>query len=316
MTSLTRQTPSASVDASAETSRHERQALTEAILASRARCPSLRERRRLQQEAVLLNLDIADRIAGRYAGRGVEWDDLVQVARVGLMKAVVGYHAGKGAGFAAYASPTIAGEIKRYFRDNGWMVRPPRRLQEMHSQLHLVEPDLQQQLHRSPSAGELARALGVEPGELSDALMAAGGYTPLSLDAPTHADSDVSLGDGLPDDSDPYKVVELTEWLRPALARLTDRERRIIRLRFVDGRTQVQIGRQLGVSQMHVSRLLAGVLGRLRDDLEITDATATPSVGFRNGSLAGVQRRAVIHRDIAAPQRVLAGARPWTSVSA
>jgi len=279
MTSLALPTPSASVDASAENSRHERQALTEAILASRARCPIPRERRRLQQEAVLLNLVLADGIAARYAGRGVEWDDLVQVARVGLLKAVVGYRGSNGAGFAAYASPTIAGEIKRYFRDYGWMVRPPRRLQEMHSQLHLVEPDLQQQLHRSPTADELARALGVEPGELSEALMAAGGYTPLSLDAPTHADSGVSLGDGLPDDSDPYNVVERAEWFRPALARLTDRERRIIRLRFVEGLTQVQIGRHLGVSQMQVSRLLAQVLGRLRDGLEITDATATASAG-------------------------------------
>jgi RNA polymerase sigma-B factor len=316
MTSLALSTPSASVDASAEPSRHEGQALTEDILASRARCPTLRERRRLQQEAVLLNLDLADGIAARYAGRGVEWDDLVQVARVGLLKAVVGYHVGTGAGFAAYASPTITGEIKRYFRDYGWMVRPPRRLQEMNSLLRLVEPDLQQQLHRSPSTSELARALGVEPGELSDALMAAGGYTPLSLDAPTHADSGVSLGDGLPDDSDPCKVVERAEWLRPALARLTDRERRIIRLRFVDGLTQVQIGRHLGVSQVHVSRLLAGVLGRLRDDLEITDATATTSARSRDGSLAGVQRRAAIHSDIAAPQRVLATHLPWTSVSA
>jgi RNA polymerase sigma-B factor len=254
-------------------------------LASRARCPSPHERRRLQQEAVLLNLVLADRIAARYAGRGVEWDDLVQVARVGLLKAVVGYRTGKGAGFAAYASPTIAGEIKRYFRDYAWMVRPPRRLQEMHNQLHLVEPDLAQQLHRSPSAGELARAIGVEPGELSDVLMAAGSYTPLSLDAPTHADSGVSLGDTLPGDSDPYDVVERAEWLHPALARLTDRERRVIRLRFVDGLTQVQIGRQLGVSQMQVSRLLASILGRLRDDLEITDATATASAGRLPGWL-------------------------------
>ena len=283
MTSLALPTPSAS----GEASRRERQALTEAILASRACCPSPRERRRLQQEAVLLNLVLADGIAARYAGRGVEWDDLVQVARVGLLKAVVGYRAGKGAGFAAYASPTIAGEIKRYFRDYGWMVRPPRRLQEMHSQLHLVEPYLQQRLHRSPSADELARALGVEPGELSDALMAAGGYTALSLDAPSHADSGASLGDGLPDDGDPYNMVVRAEWLRPALARLTDRERRIIRLRFVDGLTQVQIGRHLGVSQMQVSRLLAGVLGRLRDDLETTDATATTSTGRLPGSAPG-----------------------------
>lgn len=247
---------------------HERLALTESILARLARCRSLRQRLLLQQEVVMLNLALADGIAARYAGRGVDWDDLVQVARVGLLKAVVGYRAGKGAGFPAYAAPTIAGEVKRYFRDYSWMVRPPRRIQELHNELRSVEPDLQQRLHRSPSVGELSSALGVDPAELSDTLVARGGYTVLSLDAPTHSGSGLSLGDALPDDSDPYESVEQVEWLRPALARLTDRERSIITLRFVDGLTQEQIGRHLGVSQMQVSRLLALILARLRDALE------------------------------------------------
>ena len=268
-------TPSIHVDARAEAGRHERHTLTESLLARLASSRSVRERRRLQQEVVLLNLGLADSIAARYAGRGIEWDDLVQVGRVGLLKAVVGYHASKGAGFSAYATPTIAGEIKRYFRDYGWMVRPPRRLQELHSELTSLEPDLQHRLHRAPSAGELAGALGVEPGELSDALVARSGYSALSLDAPTRADTGLSLGDALPDDSDPYAGVERAEWLRPALAGLTERERRIIRLRFVDGLTQEQIGRHLGVSQMQVSRLLASSLDRLRDDLGISDAAAT-----------------------------------------
>jgi len=268
-------TPSTHVDARAEAGRHERHALTESLLARLARSRSVHERRRLQQEVVLLNLGLADSIAARYAGRGIEWDDLVQVGRVGLLKAVVGYHASKGAGFSAYATPTIAGEIKRYFRDYGWMVRPPRRLQELHSELTSLEPDLQHRLHRAPSAGELAGALGVEPGELSDALVARSGYSALSLDAPTRADSGLSLGDAMPDDSDPYAEVERAEWLRPALAGLTERERRIIRLRFVDGLTQEQIGRHLGVSQMQVSRLLASILDRLRDALGISDAAAT-----------------------------------------
>ena len=127
---------------------------------------------------MLLNLSLADGIAARYAGRGVEWDDLVQVARLGLIKAVAGYRTGEGAGFAAYASPTIAGEIKRHFRDHGRMIRPPRRLQELRGQLRLVEPDLQQRLHRKPSAVELASELDVEVGEVSDAQMAAQSYTP------------------------------------------------------------------------------------------------------------------------------------------
>jgi len=216
---------------------------------------------------VLLNLPLADCIAARYAGRGIDRDDLVQVGRVGLVKAVMGYQINKGATFPAYATPTIAGEIKRYFRDYGWMVRPPRRLQELSSQLSSVEPDLQQRLLRAPSGGELALALGVKPAEMSDALVARGGYAALSLDAPLRRDSGLSVSDGLTDEGDPYEVVERAEWLRPAMAGLTERERRIIVLRFVDGLTQEEIGRDLGISQMQVSRLLTDILGRLRADL-------------------------------------------------
>ena len=267
-------TPSTQVETRAD-ARREHLVLTESLLGRLARSRSVTERRRLQHEVVLLNLPLADGVARRYAGRGIEWDDLVQVGRVGLLKAVVGYQAGKGAGFPAYATPTIAGEIKRYFRDHAWMVRPPRRLQELHAEVSCIEPNLRQQLNRAPSAGELAGALGVETEELTDVLVARSGYSALSLDAPTYTDSGLSLGEGLPDDNDGYAAVELAEWLRPALARLSERERRIIALRFVDGLSQEQIGRHLGVSQMHISRLLAGILGRLRDDLGITDAQAT-----------------------------------------
>ena len=264
-------TPTTQVGPRTESGHRDRLELTESLLARIARSRSVRERRRLKDEVVLLNLGLADSIAARYVGRGIEWDDLVQVGRVGLLKAVDGYRVDKGASFPAYASPTVAGEIKRYFRDCGWMVRPPRRLQELRNQLRSVEPDLQQQLHRAPSAGELAGALGIEPDELSDALAARSGYTAVSLDAPTRADSGMSLGDGLPEDGDPYEVVERAEWLRPALAKLTDRDRRVVELRFVDGLTQEQIGRHLGVSQMQVCRLLAGILDRLRDDLGISE---------------------------------------------
>jgi RNA polymerase sigma-B factor len=225
---------------------------------------------------LLLNLRLADGIAAGYAGRGIERDDLVQVARLGLFNAIVGYRPGDGPGFTAYARPTIAGEIKRHFRDHGWMVRPPRRLQEIHAQLRLVKPDLEQHLHRAPSGREVAHALGVDQGELSEVLTAGGAYTALSLDAPTQPGSGLNLGEQLPDDTDHFQAVERAEWLRPALARLTGRERRIIQLRFADGHSQAQIGRRLGVSQMQVSRLLVGILARLRDDLgtTLTEATA------------------------------------------
>ncbi|MEO8556943.1 MAG: sigma-70 family RNA polymerase sigma factor [Actinomycetota bacterium] len=259
-----------SVDVPDERSNRERPALTESILLELSGSRDDGVCRRLRQEAVLLNLSLADGIASRYAGRGVDRDDLVQVARVGLLKAVVGYRAGEGAGFVAYAGPTIAGEIKRYFRDYVWMVRPPRRLQELHSELRSVEPRLRQRLSRAPSAVELANALGVPPNELSEALTAAGGYCALSLDVPNHAGPGQSLGDALPDGNDPHTIVERAQWLRPALAQLTNQERRVVELRFIDDLSQVQIGRHLGLSQMQVSRLLAGILGRLRADLEIT----------------------------------------------
>lgn len=155
------------------------------------------------------------------------------------------------------------------------MVRPPRRLQQLHSELRSVESNLQHRLHRSPSAVELALELGVEPGELSEALMAAGGYRPLSLDAPTLIDSSLSLGDAQPYEGDLYTLVDQAEWLRPALTRLTDREREIIRMRFVDALSQEQISNQLGVSQMQVSRLLGAILRFLRDTLAIDNTAAT-----------------------------------------
>lgn len=264
-----------SVDAPAEGSRRARSVLTETILLHLPNCDDDRERRRLQHQVVLLNLALADDIAARYMGRGVDRDDLVQVARVGLLKSVVGYRADKGTRFVAYASPTIAGEIKRYFRDYVWMVRPPRRLQELHSELRMVEPVLRQRLQGAPSAVELARALGVESKELSEALAAGCGYYALSLDVPQHSGSSLSLGDALPDDFNAYTMVDRAEWLRVALARLSDQERRIVELRFVEDLSQMQIGRHLGLSQMQVSRMLTAILGRLREDLKISDAKAT-----------------------------------------
>lgn len=264
-----------SVDSPAECSRRERQALTDSMLLEVTHCKIAAQRRGLQQDVMLLNLGLADSIAARYLGRGVERDDLVQVARVGLLKAVLGYRADTGSGFAAYASPTIAGEIKRYFRDHVWMVRPPRRLQELHCELRLVEPELRERLHGAPSAAELARALCVEPAELAEALTAGRGYCAISLDVPSDIHSGQCLGDVLPDSNDHYTAVERAECLRPALARLTDRDRRVVELRFVQDLSQAQIARRLKVSQNHVSRLLAGILAALRDDLEIPDTSAT-----------------------------------------
>ncbi len=223
-------------------------------------------RERLEQEAVLLTMDIADAVASRYRNRGIDAEDLAQVARLALVKAARGYEPGHGRGFPAYAVPTVTGEVKRYFRDRGWAVRPPRRLQELRADLGTEEERLRQSLGREPTDAEVAEPLGVAVDEVRAARACQGAYTAVSLDAPTALAGQIGPRAGI----DPYASLDLRDALARALARLTSRERTIVRLRFVEERTQSEIGRSLGVSQMQVSRLLATILGRLR--LALTDA--------------------------------------------
>lgn len=218
-------------------------------------------------DVVLLNAPVAEAIANRYAARGLEADDLVQVAYLGLVKAVQGYRVGEGPGFLAYAVPTISGEIKRHFRDFGWMVRPPRRIQELRSAALSSSAGLQQEQGRPPTTDEVAKDLGVDVRDLAEAEMARGCYNALSLDAPTHDEGSPALGEMIVDDTDAFTHVEDMEFLRPALAALSERDRRILMLRFARGMTQEQIGREIGVSQMQVSRLLTRILDGLRDQL-------------------------------------------------
>lgn len=221
-------------------------------------------------EIVLLNAGVAEALAGRYAQRGADLDDLVQVAYLGLVKAAQGYRLGEGPGFLAYAVPTISGEIKRYFRDHGWMVRPPRRLQELRSAAVTTAADLEQAWGRPPTKAELAKDLGVAVDELAEAEQSRAGFTAMSLDAPVRAEGSVPLGDLLVDEADSFSRIDDAEMLRPALATLSARDRQILLLRFVRGLTQEQIGREIGVSQMQVSRLLSRILAGLRAQLEVT----------------------------------------------
>ena len=212
---------------------------------------------------VLLNLGLADGIAARYLGRGIDRDDLVQVARLGLVKAVRRYRPGVGQSFVGFAAPTISGEIKRHFRDTGWMVRPPRRLQELGARIRDVEKDLEQDLHRRPRPAELAAALEVDESQVRDARQAASSFHALSLDLPAtpgQMPPDVAVEES----DDPFASVDDSAWLRGALNDLTDRERVVLRLRFVDLLTQSEIAEQIGVSQMQVSRILRSTLTRLR----------------------------------------------------
>jgi RNA polymerase sigma-B factor len=223
------------------------------------------EAQALRDEAVLLTLDLPEQVARRYSGRGIDHDDLVQVGRLGLVKAAAGYRAGVGGCFAAYAMPTISGEVKRHFRDCGWAVRPPRRLQEVRALLGAEEEQLTQQLHRAPTREEVADGLGLDRDEVTLAKLCGSAYSAISLDLP--ADQGGAWVEAVAEESaDIERMLSLSS-LRTALAVLTDRERLIIRLRFVEERTQSEIGRVLGVSQMQVSRLLTAILARLREGL-------------------------------------------------
>jgi RNA polymerase sigma-B factor len=221
----------------------------------------------LLDEVVILNAPIARSIASRYRSKGVDTDDLEQVAYLGLVKAANGYRVDAATAFLAYAVPTIRGELKRYFRDCAWTVRPPRRVQEMQGTIAAAEPELTQKLGHLPSAEETARALGTEAGEIAEAASVRGCFTALSLDAPGAADSGASLIETVADAEEGYELVENVQTLSPAVSELGDRERRILELRFCAGFTQEEIGHELGVSQMQVSRLLRGILDHLRDQL-------------------------------------------------
>lgn len=224
------------------------------------------ERATLTESVVSATLPLADSLASRYTGRGIDSEDLVQVARTALVVAVGRYRPGAGRGFAAFAVPTIRGELKRHFRDAGWVVRPPRGLQELRAQVVRAEEDLRHVHGRDATAAEVAALVGCTAKDVDDARGCASAFAPGSLDAPTALGG--TTGDLLADPWDLADSVELRSAVRAEIARLTPRERLILRLRFVDERTQSEIGEVVGVSQMQVSRLLSGVLRRLRDGLD------------------------------------------------
>lgn len=241
-------------------------ARAEELLARVGRCRTKAERRRLREEAVVLTLDLAESVARRYRGRGIDEEDLLQVARMALVKAARRYRPGRGHGFVAYAYPTITGEIRRHFRDHGWAVRPTRRLQEARAQLVAAEERLTQELHRPPTSEELAEAVGLTPAEVREAQKCAAAYTTLSLDLPSPASARPPV-DLLEAEGDEFDELVTRQALADALAGVSERERLLIRLRFVEERTQSEIGAVLGVSQMEVSRMIRRLLRRLRVEL-------------------------------------------------
>jgi len=223
-------------------------------------------RRSARDRAVELNIPLARYLAGTYAGRGIALEDLQQVANLGLLKAARGFSVERANSFAAYAIPTIRGELRKHFRDAGWTVRPPRRIQELQARIRAAEAELVQQLQRSPSVREIAAELDVEIDAILEATSVDSCFTPYSLDAPVPVDSgssssvQVDVGAWDPE----FASAEARLMLEPALRGLPSRDRTVLQLRFVEGLTQQQIGEQIGVSQMQVSRILNRVLAELR----------------------------------------------------
>lgn len=232
------------------------------------------ERHDLLDRVVMLNAGLAESIATRYRGRGVDFDDLRQVAYLGLVKAVHGFSTTKSrennSEFYSYAVPTIRGELQRHFRDTAWTVRLPRRLQEVHQAIAIAEPDLMQTLHRAPTKAELAQQIGADLAEVAAAQTAAdaGCFAPLSLDAPITTHSTHAAQELVGDTDTDFDQIERLILLQPLLAKFKDRERRIVELRFVHEWSQDKIAAEIGVSQMQVSRLLRQILNKLRAGLD------------------------------------------------
>ncbi len=223
---------------------------------------------RVRDELVEMHLPLVEYLARRFRNRGEPLDDLIQVATIGLIKSVDRFDTERGVEFSTYATPTIVGEIKRHFRDKGWAIRVPRRLQELKLSLTKATSELSQKLGRAPTVAELATFLALPEEEILEGLESANAYSAISLDSPDSGDDDApAVADTLGQLDDALEGVEYRESLKPLLERLPAREKKILMLRFFGNMTQSQIAAELGISQMHVSRLLARTLAQLREGL-------------------------------------------------
>lgn len=243
-----------------------------------------RARQELLNQAIELNVPVARSIAHQFHNRGESSDDLDQVAYLGLVKAVNGFDPEKGDEFLAYAVPTITGEVKRYFRDSAWVVRPPRRIQDLQGEITPAVEELSQLLGRSPRSAEIADHLGREEEEIVEALACGGCFTPTSIDDRGPGGDGYQVAERLGEDDRGFGRAEAVVTLQEACMQLKPRDRRILYLRFFKDWTQEQIAQELGVTQMQVSRLLARIMRNLRDSIE---GTHTPATSRQPAQLAG-----------------------------
>jgi RNA polymerase sigma-B factor len=254
-------------DSPAEQDRRQR---TDQLLQDAAAETDADRKQALLDEVVVLHLPIARSIAWRFRGRGCAVEDLEQTACMALVRAVRDFDPGRGHHFLSYAVPCMTGSVKKYFRDFGWTVRPPRLVQELQQKLEGAQQNIDPVTGAKPTTAQLAETLGVDERSVSEALQADGCFTPTSLDLTVRM-GDATIGDQLvADDDGDFRAVETRALLEPALARLSPEERNLLAMRFVEERTQQQMAEQLGTTQPAVSRSLSRILEHLRASISST----------------------------------------------
>ncbi len=228
-----------------------------------------RERDRIKDELVRAYEGLVYFLARRFQNRGEPLDDIAQVGFLGLIKAIDRFEPGLGNEFTTFATPTIAGEIKRYFRDKGWSIRFPRRLQELHQQVVRTNEELKNQLGRQPTVQELADRLGVETNDVLESMEFGAVHTPLSIDSSVdRGDAEGrQLADMVGSSDENLDRVEMRDVLKRAMAHLSEREQKILAMRFIDEMSQAEVAKRLGISQMHVSRLQRAATEQLREQM-------------------------------------------------
>ena len=257
----------AGTDADRNLSRTERSERTAELLDRAHRTTDADERQELLAQVILINRRVAEAVATRYRGRGVSDEDLCQTAYEGLIKAVHRFDPTHERDLLAYAVPTIRGELQRHFRDHGWTVRPPRRIQELQARINQTSEALSHDLGREPTTDELLAELGISEKEYDEAVLAFGCFQPSSLDQPVTGTSAATVGELIEDEDRDRDASEARVRLAPVVRSLSPRDKRILYLRFFEDRTQEEIGNDLGVTQMQVSRLLTRILGQLREQV-------------------------------------------------
>lgn len=228
----------------------------------------------IRDELISLNIHLVEYLARKFSNRGEPIEDLLQVGYIGLIKAIDRYDLGRGVEFSTYATPTIVGELKRYFRDKGWAIRIPRRLQMRDMELNQAVDHLTQELHHSPTLQEIAKHLEINLEEVVEILESSYAVNYLSLDSiyvDHQEDRGFSLLDYLGNEDDDFSLAEDRDTLVKLISTLSNREQNVIYMRFFRGMTQIEIARELGISQMHVSRLLRKILDKLRGDMALEE---------------------------------------------